>query len=127
MSEMADRRSVARLIVPWRLNGRVCESREVRILDLSVAGARIAHVDLLKPGLPCTLELPAPFAMVQLSARVVWSLFGGGEPTRESDEQLNYQSGLAFTGLTREQQTALSAALETLESASATPSREAFT
>jgi hypothetical protein len=126
MSETADRRSVARVIVPWRLSGRVGESREVRILDLSLAGARIGHVDLLKPGLPCTLELPPPFEMVRLTARVVWSLLAGGGTTLGGDRRLDYQSGLAFTGLTPEQKAALAAALATLEAARGTPDREGF-
>lgn len=115
MAEMADRRSVARVVVPWRLSARVLGSHDVRILDLSTAGVGIEHGEPLQPGATCTLEFPLPFGSVHLSARVVWSLLRGAGPSREEDRESRYHSGLAFTELTSEQQAALARALETLQ------------
>lgn len=124
MVEMPERRSEARVLVPWQLSGRVLDSREVRILDLSMGGVGIEHVDPLQPGASCVLEMPLPFGSLRLAARVVWSLVRGGGKLREGDPRFQYQSGLAFTDLTPEQQAALARALETLRAARATPDRE---
>jgi hypothetical protein len=115
MAETPERRSTARIVVPWHLSARVLESREVRILDLSTAGVGIEHAEPLQPGASCTLEFPLPFGPLRLTARVVWSLVGGADQTRNADGRLRYRSGLAFTGLTPEQQTAVARALETLQ------------
>ena len=125
MAGMPDRRKVARVVVPWQLSARVLDSHEVRILDLSTAGVGIEHVEPLQPGASCTLEFPLPFGSLHLAARVVWSLLRGGGEIREGDRGLRYQSGLAFTGLTPEQQTALARALETLQATRDAPDREA--
>jgi len=124
MAEMPDRRRVARVLVPWHLSARVLDSHEVRILDLSTAGVGIEHVEPLQPGTSCTLEFPLPFGSLRLTARVVWSLLKGGGQIREGDRGHQYQSGLAFTELTPEQQTALARALETLEGTRDAPDRE---
>lgn len=124
MAEMPDRRRVARVLVPWHLSARVLDSHEVRILDLSTAGVGIEHVEPLQPGASCTLEFPLPFGSLRLTARVVWSLLKGGEQILEGEHGLRYQSGLAFTELTPEQQTALARALETLQATRHAPDRE---
>jgi hypothetical protein len=124
MDEMPDRRRVARVIIPWHLSARVLDSHDVRILDLSTAGVGIEHVEPLQPGASCTLEFPLPFGSLRLTARVVWSLLKGGGQIREGDRGLHYQSGLAFTELTPEQQTALARALETLQATRDVPDPE---
>ncbi len=87
---------------------------EVSLCDLSVKGARIEHLSLLRPGSRCTLELPAPFAPLALSAEIVWSKVVGTEEEVHGQRRLRYQSGLAFTGITAEQQVALGTTLERL-------------
>ena len=124
MAEMADRRSVARVVVPWRLSARVLGSHDVRILDLSTAGVGIEHGEPLQPGATCTLEFPLPFGSLHLAARVVWSLLKGAGPSREGDREIRYHSGLAFTELTSEQQAALARAVETLQAAHDAPGRD---
>ncbi len=124
MSEMRDRRKVARVVVPWRLSARVLDRYDVRILDLSTAGVGIEHTVPLQPGSTCALELPLPFGSVHLTARVVWSLIEGGEDPRGRDRQLQYRSGLAFTDLSAEQQAALARTLETLQAAHDGPGTE---
>ena len=114
---MADRRRVARVVVPWRLSAGMLDSHEVRILDLSTAGVGIQHGEPMQPGAACTLKFPLPFGSLHLAARVVWSMIRGAGPSREGDRELHDHSGLAFTELTSEQQAALARALETLQAA----------
>ena len=121
---MADRRRVARVVVPWRLSAGMLDSHEVRILDLSTAGVGIQHGEPMQPGAACTLKFPLPFGSLHLAARVVWSMIRGGGPSREGDRELHYHSGLAFTELTSEQQAALARALETLQAAHGAPGRD---
>ena len=119
MVELPERRRAARVNVPWHLSARVLESREVRILDLSTAGVRIEHVEPLRPGASCTFDLPPTLGSLQLTARVVWSLVRGGEQTLDGERSLRYQSGLAFIGLTQEQQAVLARVMEMLTAAGA--------
>jgi hypothetical protein len=112
MADMPDRRRVARLVLPSHLRGQLLGSQEVRILDLSPIGVRIEHVEPVRPGASCILEFPPPLGPVQLTARVVWSLVRGAEQTPEGERRLHYQSGLAFIGVTAEQQAVLADALE---------------
>ena len=121
---MADRRRVARVVVPWRLSAGMLDSHEVRILDLSTAGVGIQHGEPMQPGAACTLKFPLPFGSLHLAARVVWSMIRGAGPSREGDRELHYHSGLAFTELTSEQQAALARALETLQAAHDAPGRD---
>jgi hypothetical protein len=121
MAETIERRKVARITVPSQIRGTGLENREVRLLDLSPEGARIAHEKPLQPGAPCALILPPALGPVRLPARIIWSQISGGEQTLEGERVLHHQSGLAFRGLTPEQQTALAAALTTLKAAQGTP------
>ena len=112
MAEMPERRRVARITVPWHLDGSVQKSREVRILDVSTGGVRIEHVESLRPGASCSLDLPPALGSLQLTARVVWSLVTGGEQTLEGERRLHYQSGLAFIGVTGDQHAVLADAIQ---------------
>lgn len=81
-------------------------------MDLSLTGARIEHLGLLRPGFPCTIELPAAKGPVALPTRIVWSAVVGSQKGADGERILRYESGLEFTGLTAEQQAALSNYLE---------------
>ncbi len=105
-------RTVPRIVLPGRPAARARATLEVSLCDLSVKGARIEHLSLLRPGSRCTLELPPPFGPLALSAEIVWSKVLGTEPGTDGQPRLRYESGLAFTGLTAEQQAALGKALE---------------
>lgn len=117
MAETAERRRVARITVPSQIRGTGLETREVRLLDLSPDGARIEHDKPLQPGAPCALILPPALGPVRLPARIMWSHVSGGEQTPAGERALHHQSGLAFLGLTPEQQTALADALTKLQAA----------
>jgi len=118
MTEMPERRRAARLYVPRHLGGLELELRQVHQLDLSPAGARIEHQGHLHEGLVCYVDLPRSFGRLRLTGRVVWTRLHKGEQTLEGDRHQYYQSGLAFTGITPEQQSALAAALESLQATS---------
>ena len=118
MAETSDRRGVARLTVPRRLRGAELELHLVHLLDLSILGARIEHLEPMHEGVECYLDLPPALGRARLTGRVVWTELRGSEQTLEGDRRHHYQTGIEFTRLTVEQQTALACALETLKAAS---------
>jgi hypothetical protein len=124
MVEMPDHRRVARLSVPRHLSGAGLEIRLVRLLELSPDGARIEHLEVLHEGVVCFVDLPPALGRVRVTARVVWTKLHMDEQTVEGHRHRYYQSGLAFTGVTPEQQGALAAALKILRAASDAPDRE---
>ncbi len=119
MVEITERRRVARLSVPRHLSGPELELRLVRLLDLSVLGARIEHLEPLREGTVCYVDLPPALGRVRLTGRIVWTGVRGGEQTPEGNRRLHYQSGMEFTALTPQQQTALAAVLEKLQESTA--------
>ena len=121
MIETSDRRRVARLFVPRSLGSMELRLRQVNLLDLSLAGARIEHEEQLREGLECVVDLPRVFGRLRLTGEVVWTRPQGGEQTCEGDTPTYYQSGLVFVGITPEQQRALAAGLETLKTTNGPP------
>ena len=115
MAESPDRRREMRLPVPRHLRGPELEPHLVHLLDLSALGARVEALEPLREGGVCYVELPSAHESVRLTGRILWTGVRGGEQTLEGDRRLHYQSGLAFTGLTPEQQTALAHVLEMLQ------------
>jgi hypothetical protein len=87
---------------------------DARLVDLSLAGARIEHFKPLHPEVPCTLELPDVQGALVLPVRIVWSRVVGSEHSPEGKRRLRYQSGLEFIGVTPEQQAVLARILEQL-------------
>lgn len=116
MVEFRERRRVPRTPIAGDLSDRARSTLDVRLLDLSTFGARIEHLDLLRPGSACTFELPPSIGTLTLSARIIHSSVVGAAPTREGERRLCYQSGLVFTGITVDQQTTLESALQKLTS-----------
>jgi hypothetical protein len=118
MAETADRRIVARITVPRHLTGPELELRLVRLLDLSPDGARIEHLEPLHEGVVCYVDLPPALGKGRLTGRVVWTRIHASEQTTKGERYSYYQSGLAFTNMTPEQQFALAHALAVLKTAS---------
>jgi PilZ domain len=114
MGEGTDRREVRRTALPRRPRAQAREVQEVRLLDLSLKGARIEHLDLLHPGAPCHLQLPPTLGSLSLSAQVVWCTVVGRKPSPDGDRQLISRTGLRFTKLTATQQTSLAGTLQEL-------------
>ena len=120
----ADRRRVARLTVPRRWGSGDLELHLVRLLDLSPRGVRITHREPLHAGGIGYVDLPPALGRVRLLGRVVWTRLRATEQTPAGDRRALYESGLEFTSLTTDQQTALTAALVTLQAAQTGPERE---
>ena len=107
MTDPRERRAAPRLPVSGNVGARARATLNVRLIDLSITGARIEHGELLRPGSTCVFQLPPAIGSVVLSARVVHSAVIGATPISDGDRQLRYQSGLAFVNATPEQWAAL--------------------
>ncbi len=106
-------RTMMRAPLPLRARATL----EVRLLDLSLGGARIEHSSLLRPGSACLLEFPAAHGLLVLTAQVARSIVAGvAEEAASGGRLLRYESGLAFINLTPEQRTALAQLLARLGS-----------
>ena len=114
MAEFRQQRKVPRVRIPSRPWGRIPGALEFRLVDLSIAGARIEHQVPLNPGSTWRVELPLAFGSMTLGARVVHTGSVGDTQVRDADALLHYQSGLAFLGITSEQQTTLGRRLNSL-------------
>jgi len=115
MVEPSSLRRVARLSVPRRLSDPGLEIRLVRLVDLSLEGARIEHQEPLNEKLACFIDLPPDLGRVRLTGRIVWTKLQKAEQTLEGERHVYYHSGLTWTTLTPEQQRALAVALEKLQ------------
>ena len=116
MTEYQKQRRVPRITLPDRPAARTRVSETVHLLDVSLTGARVEHLNILRPGAPCTVELPPALGALALAAQVVWSRIVGTEANPEGERLLRYQSGLLFSKVTAEQHTILGQALETAAS-----------
>ena len=121
MTGMSERRRDARLFVPRVFGGVELELRQVHLLDLSPAGARIEHEEHLHEGLVCYVDLPRTLGRIRLTGRVVWTRLRDTEQTLEGDRRSHYESGVEFTKLSPDQQAALATVLATLRAAQTGP------
>jgi len=124
MSTRPDPRRAARLTVPQQHRNGELARHCVHVLNLSPLGARISHQALLHDGVVCYLDLPPALGALRLTGQVVWTRLQDTEQTLEGERRSHYESGIEFTKLAPEQQTALAAALATLHAAQAKPERE---
>ncbi len=124
MTGTPDRRRTARMTIPWHLSGPGLELRLVRLLDLSAGGARIEHIEPLRQGIECFVDLPPALGRLRLSGQVAWTGIRGGEQSVEGERGQHFQSGIAFTGLPPYQQAALAEALERLKAEGEAVNRE---
>jgi hypothetical protein len=111
MSEQAKQRRVERLSVPRHCRAAGRGGRAVELLDLSPAGARIAHGEPLRDWSDLTVDLPPALGGGQLRATVVWSRVAGQGAGDRGRAGLVYQSGLAFPPSSPAEQAALTVAL----------------
>jgi len=118
MTETQERRAVPRMTLAECPAARVRGMREVHLLDLSLTGAQIEHLDLFRFGASCALDLPPPFGALSLPAQVVWCTVVGRKRKLGGESHLVVRSGLRFTRLTGAQHAALA---ETLRHFAATP------
>lgn len=114
MAQHQERRGAPRIPIAGQVDARARATLEVKLVDLSVSGARIEHGDLLRPGSSCAFEFPPAIGSLVLSARVVHSTVVGAIGTPDGERHLRYQSGLAFIGITPDQRAALEGIVERL-------------
>jgi len=117
MTETQERRAVPRTRLAERPAAQVRGLREVRLLDLGLAGAQIEHLGVFRIGAPCALDLPPPCGALSLSVQVVWCTVIGMTRTRAGESHLLARSGLRFTTLTGAQHAALADSLQRLAAA----------
>jgi hypothetical protein len=118
MGQYPTQRGARRFLVADRLGGRAAASQEVRLIDVSLSGARIEHGNPLRAGSVFYFEFPPTLGSLVLPVRVVHSTVIGSQGQAEGDSLVRYQSGLKFVGLTPDQQVALAAVLGQLTSVS---------
>ncbi len=114
MADPPNQRQARRIALPARPAAAIRLSEPVRLLDVSLTGARLEHEQLLRPGRICTIEFPASLGGFVLTAQVVWSQVVSTVPSA-GGRLLRYESGLQFPPLTPEQQRALGQALKKAE------------
>jgi hypothetical protein len=115
--EERERRMVPRTTLAQRPEVRVRDLRDVRLLDLSLTGAQIEHLGLLRPGAGCTLDLLPPYAALNLAALAVWCAVIGRKRKLGGESHLVSRSGLRFARLTGAQHAALADTLQDLVAA----------
>jgi hypothetical protein len=91
----------------------------VHLLNLSLLGVRIAHLEPWHEGVVCSVELPPALGALRLPGRVVWTRLRAADDIPEGDQRSRYESGVEFTRLTAEQQAALALALATFRATQA--------
>lgn len=114
MTEYRRQRQAPRVRIAGRPAARVRPTLAARLVDLSLTGARLEHLDILRPGFSCAIELPAANGSVALSGRIAWSSIVGSEKGPGGERVLRYESGVEFVGLTAAQHATLSSFLERL-------------
>jgi hypothetical protein len=111
MNKQSGHRRVERLTVPRHLRGLGRGAKMVQLLDLSLAGARIEHVERLPDWSDFPMDLPGALGGGQVRAEVIWSRVSGHRPVVEGRRRLAFQTGLTFPHSTTEEQAALTVAL----------------
>jgi hypothetical protein len=110
-----DRGRVMRVDVPRHLRNGALAPHFVHLLNLSLLGARVMHLELWHEGVVCFVDLPPSLGMLRLTGRVVWTRRRSTKQTLAGDRRDDYESGIEFTNLTSEQVRALADALATLQ------------
>ncbi len=110
-SQSPSKRRYGRLTFREPIRDQLTMDHDVRVLDLSLGGARVEHLTVLRPGGNCHLRLPLRSQTMVLNCQVMWSraVSVSGRPSGEAG--MVYHSGLMFTPLTLEVETLLRACL----------------
>ena len=111
MAQKTTRRRVERLAVPRRLQSLKRGGKALQLLDLSLAGARIEHVEPLPDWSDLPLDFSEALGGGHVRAEVVWSRVLDQQQVAEGKRWLAFQSGLVFPAGSFAEQAALTAAL----------------
>ncbi len=115
MAQRPDRRQSARLSVSSQCTAHGGQPQAVRLLDLSLHAARIAHHAPLGEGRLRFVDLPPALGYRSLSGRIVWTLLQREEPLLSGAWPHAYRSGLTWEGLAPAQLHALATTLTILQ------------
>ncbi len=88
------KRRHARLVLAGPMAADVAGGHEVHIVDLSLGGARLEHVLVLRPGDTCFLRFALNDQLFTFTGRVAWSNVIGRREGPAKD--LVYQTGVSF-------------------------------
>jgi c-di-GMP-binding flagellar brake protein YcgR len=102
-----ERRQAPRVALIGRPGARVQDTLVAWLADLSTTGARVTLTEQLHPPISLTLDVAPGLGGCRLAARVIWTATYGSEQALEGERHALYQSGLAFVGVTPEQQETL--------------------
>ena len=119
-----EQRRVMRVDVPHHLRKGELEPHFVHLLNLSLLGVRVTHLEPWDKGVGCSVDLPPALGAIRLSGRVVWTRLRGTEQSLAGDRRDHYESGIEFTNLTPAQKAVLVTALATLQAAQAAKEEE---
>lgn len=108
----AGKRRHQRLTFQEPLSDVITATHDVRILDLSLGGARVEHTNILRPGSMCHLRLPLRGRRVMLLCHVVWSRAVGRVEGETRGTGLLFHSGLQFVNVPSELRTLVAEYLE---------------
>ncbi len=112
MTERKERRRITRVTLSGAPTVRTHDGVAARLLDLSLAGARLAHCGILRPGAPCLVHFPAALGALHLPAQILWRTILSTAAGLDGERILLSQSGLGFLTLTESQRTGLAALLQ---------------
>lgn len=91
-----ERRQYSRFLVGGRAKGRVTAVYEASLVDLSLGGALIEHVDIVRPGTTSYLVLRMKGRNVNLRCRVIRSIVHRVQVESDGERALIYQTGVQF-------------------------------
>jgi len=106
------KRRHSRLTLREPLQDQVTATHDVKILDLSMGGARVEHTAILRPGSTCHVRLPLRRTSITIICQVIWSRAVGRAEGETRGTGLLFQSGLEFAKMSAEARTLLTAYLE---------------
>ncbi|MEE9539725.1 MAG: PilZ domain-containing protein [candidate division NC10 bacterium] len=90
------RRKHPRIVVKEEAKGRVAAVSDAVLLNISLGGALIEHVGVVRPGTPSSLELDLHGKRIRLRCRVARSVGNRIEVQPDGEQELIYHTGLQF-------------------------------
>jgi hypothetical protein len=90
------RRKHPRFVAKGETKGRVAAVSDAVLLNISLGGALIEHVGVVRPGTPSSLELDLHGKRIRLRCRVARSVGNRIEVQPDGEQELIYHTGLQF-------------------------------
>ncbi len=102
------KRIYPRVIVKGKAEGRITVLYEASLLNISLGGALIEHVQAVRPGTVSTLQVELQGKPVSLRVRVARSVADRTEVQPDGERAVIYHSGLEFVDLPEEMRQVIS-------------------